>query len=116
MLARREVRIGKCYVKENTRTVREVIAELYHRKVVYNAYDLRTGKLFRTPHQICSVKQLIRWADREASLEESAKLKRYEEKDLFVDGQEERRTEGRLIEPGKSRSLTEARHPGLQAR
>lgn len=110
MLARREVRIGKCYVKDNTRTVREVIAQLYHRKVVYNAYDLRTGKLFRTPHQICSVKQLIRWADREATLEESAKLKRDEDKDLFVDGQEGKRMGERLIGQGHSRSLTEARY------
>lgn len=110
MLARREVRIGKCYVKDNKHIVREVIAQRYHRKVVYNAYDMQTGKLLRAPHQICSVKQLIRWADREATTEESANLIRDEAKDIFIDKQQILQMEDPPIESSKSKSLTEAQY------
>lgn len=110
MLARREVCIGKCYVKDNAHTAREVIARLYRQKVMYNAYDLRTGKLFRAPHQICSVKQLIRWADREATADESAYLIRDEAKDIFIDKQNIMRMDDPPIESSKSRLLTEARY------
>lgn len=76
MLNRRDISIGKCYVRERTRVAREVIAVMRHRKVVYNAYDLQSGNLLRRPHQICPKNQLLRWADREAKPEEFAKLKR----------------------------------------
>ena len=109
MLARREVRIGKCYVKENTHTAREIIARLYRQKVMYNAYDLRTGKLFRAPHQICSVKQLIRWADREATPDESVLLIRDEVEDIFINKQNVMRMDDPPIESSKSRLLTETR-------
>ena len=110
MLSRREVRIGKCYVKDNKRIVREVIAQRYHRKVVYNAYNMQTGRLLREPHQICSVKQLIRWADREATSEESANLIRDEANDIFDDKQHNVQMEDPLIESSKSKSLTQARY------
>ena len=110
MLARRDVRIGKCYVKDNTRTVREVVAELYHRRVVYNAYDLQTGRLLRAPLQICSVKQLIHWADREATTDDAAKLMRDEARSIFINDQNEMQIEDPLLESGRSRSLTEARY------
>jgi len=110
MLARREVRIGKCYVKDNKRIVREVIAERYHRKVVYNAYNMQTGRLLRAPHQICSVKQLIRWADREATAEESANLIRDEAKDIFIDKRHIMQMEDPPIESSRSKSLTEAQY------
>lgn len=110
MLTRREVSIGKCYVKDKTNIVREVIAQRYHRKVVYNAYNMQTGKLLRAPHQICSVKQLIRWADREATAEESAKLIRDEAKDIFIDEQHVMQMKDPQVESGKSKSLTEARY------
>lgn len=109
MLTRREVGIGKCYVKDNANVAREVIAELYHRRVVYNSYDLQTGKLLRTPQQICSRKQLIQWADREATAEESAKLLRDEAKDIFVSERNKRKPRDFEIESRRSRSLTESR-------
>ena len=83
MLNRRDVNVGKWYVKDKTRIAREVIALVSRRKVVYNAYDLRTGKLVRTPHQICPSKQLVRWADREARPEEFAKIKHDESLAIF---------------------------------
>jgi hypothetical protein len=109
MLSRREVGIGKCYVKDNVHAVREVIAELYHRKVVYNTYDLRTGKLLCAPQQICSRSQLVRWADREATREESAKLIHDEVTELFEAGENRISMNNPVVESRKFRSMTEAR-------
>jgi hypothetical protein len=109
MLTRREVGVGKCYVKDNAQIAREVIAEVPHRKVVYNAYDLRTGRLLHTPHQICSRNQLIRWADREATHEESAKLLRNEAMDIFVRDENKIYSGNPVIEKRKSKLMTEVR-------
>ena len=110
MLDRRNISVGKFYVKDKTRIVREVIALIRQRKVVYNAYDLRSGNLLRTPHQICPKKQLARWADREAEPEEFAKLKRDEAMALFEVEDGETKMDDVSIEATKARSMTESRH------
>jgi hypothetical protein len=109
MLSRREVGIGKCYVKDNAHVAREVIAELYHRKVVYNTYDLLTGKLM-CAQQICSRKQLIRWADREATREESAKLIRDEVTEIFAAGEKEIPRKYPVVESRNSHSTMAVRN------
>lgn len=110
MLTRRDVSIGKCYIKDKAQIAREVIAVTHHRKVVYNVYDLRTGKLLSMPHQICPRNQMIRWADREATPEEYAKLERDETMAIFESKQKESRSDDRLIETTRARSITGIRY------
>jgi hypothetical protein len=110
MLTRRDVSIGKCYIKDKAQIAREVIAVTHHRKVVYNVYNLRTGKLLSMPHQICPRNQMIRWADREATPEEYAKLERDEAVAIFESKQNQSRMDDALIETTRSQSLTEIRH------
>ena len=109
MLTRREVGIGKCFVKDGTQIVREVIAELRHRKVVYYTYDLKTGRLLSKQHQICSRKQLIHWSDREATCEEAARLQRDEAMDIFAMGDNLIYMDDIMVETRKSRSMAEIR-------
>ena len=106
MLTRRDVGIGKCYIKDKAQTAREVIAVIPHRKVVYNAYDLQTGKLIHTPHQICPRNQMIRWADREATPEEYAMLERNGAAAVFESEQNESRRKNAVNETTKARSWT----------
>lgn len=83
MLARRDVRMGICYVHEKARHIREVLEITREQKVVYNVFDMLTGNLLRTPHRICHKSQMIRWADREATPEECSGLKRIEANTIY---------------------------------
>lgn len=78
MLEERMIVIGRAYVKEDARTIREVVEELDDRRVRFNAFDLDTGKLAPSRHQTCSESQLVRWADREALPHEVARLHPYD--------------------------------------
>ena len=84
MLKRRDILVGECYVNENTRMAREVLEELDRFRVKYNAYDLTSGYLLRAPHRICQKRQLVHWADREATEEEKTSLQREEAATLFA--------------------------------
>ncbi len=54
MLEERMIVVGRAYVKEDARTIREVVEELDDRRVRFNAFDLDTGKLTPSRHQTCS--------------------------------------------------------------
>lgn len=110
MFNKRDVNVGKFYVKDRTHIVREVIALIRHRKVVYNAYDLKTGRLLCTPHQICPRNQLVRWADREARPDESAKLKRDEAMAIFETEEGQTGIDDIPNEARKAYTMTELRH------
>lgn len=83
MLTRRDIAVGKCYVKERTRMAREVIEEVDRHKVKYNAFDLSTGHLLGLPFQVCFKSQIAYWADREAKPAEIARLHPYQPASRF---------------------------------
>ena len=70
--------VGKSYVNQDARMVREVVEEIDGRRVKFNAFNLDTGKLIPSPHQVCRKSQLARWADRETTPSETAKLHPYD--------------------------------------
>ena len=76
--------VGKAYVNEDARVIREVIEEVDGRRVRFNAFDLATGRLIPAPHRICHRHQLARWAQREASGPETALLHPYERTAQFA--------------------------------
>ena len=78
MLNSHVIGVGKSYVNESKAEVREVVEEVDHRRIKYNAFDLNTGKLIPAPYQVCHKSQLSRWADREARSQEIAKLHPYQ--------------------------------------
>ena len=82
MLARRETAVGKCYVSDSEGLVREVL-RVDRDRVTYNTYDLDGGKLHGAPQGVVRRQQMIHWADREATDEETAMLQRHELQALF---------------------------------
>lgn len=83
MLLRREIAVGKGYVNEALNLLCEIDAVINRWTVLYTNYDLATGRLHRTPHQIGKKHNLIRWADREATSEEMESLQRSEKECLY---------------------------------
>ncbi len=75
--------VGKSYVNERARIVREVVEDVDGRRIKFNAFELDSGKLIPSPHQICHKSQLARWADREARPREIAKLHPYDPSTWF---------------------------------
>ena len=68
-----EVKPGKCFVKSHL--VREIIQEEAH-GVTYYQYVLETGEPMFDLRRTCSKNAFRAWADREATPEELARLKR----------------------------------------
>jgi hypothetical protein len=110
MLARREIETGKCYVNNSSRQLREVLKITREQKVIYNAYDMLTGILLRTPNQRCHRSQLIRWADREASPAECSNLNRVEAAKIFEMDQMDTPSDRATREVVIAESLTTARN------
>ncbi len=73
-----EIVVGKSYVNEVEAVIRQVVEETDSHHVMLNAFDLATGKLIPVPHQVCHRRQLARWADREATEQETARTHPYE--------------------------------------
>lgn len=82
MLLRRELTVGKSYVNEKLRIAREVI-DVDHNIVKYKTYNLKTGQLLGDTRE-CEKRDLIRWADREATHKEMANLQHQEAEALYV--------------------------------
>ena len=78
MLKKQTIFVGRSYVSERARVVREVVEEVDRRRVRYNAFDLEDGSLLQAPLQTCFKCQLLRWADREARPGEMARIHPFE--------------------------------------
>jgi hypothetical protein len=81
MLPRRELNVGRSYVNEKDWMALEVV-ELGRTIVKYKTYDLTTGKLCGAS-RACTKKAFIKWADREATSEETAYLQLHEADALY---------------------------------
>ena len=76
-MRKEHIEVGRAYVNEQARIVREVTEEVDAHRVKFNTFDLNTGKLLPTRHKVLSRAQLARWADREASAPETASVHPY---------------------------------------
>ena len=82
---RDQIVVGKSYVNDGASIVREVVEEVDARRVKFNAFELRTGKLIPARRQVCRRSQLARWADREASQRETARIHPFNPGSWFVE-------------------------------
>ena len=83
MLNKRNITVGRSYVNEGTHIAREVVEEIDHRKVKYNAFDLTDGRLIPAVQQVCKKSELAHWADREANPEEISIIHPFEQRTWF---------------------------------
>ncbi len=74
MLRKQNIAVGRSYVNEAAHIAREVVEELDRRKVRFNAFDLKDGRLIPAALQTIRKSDLARWADREANREEIARI------------------------------------------
>ncbi len=72
-----QIVVGRSYVNEAECIVREVVEEVDRRRVKFNTFELVTGKLMPTRHNVSDKDRLARWADRETDASEAARLHRY---------------------------------------
>jgi hypothetical protein len=77
-MLQRDLVVGRAYVNEEACVVRELVEELDERRVRFNAFDLETGKLLPSRHQVSDKGKLARWANREASASELARIHPFE--------------------------------------
>ena len=77
-MQKEQIVVGRSYVNEEACIVREVVEEINEHEVKLNAFDLSTGKLIATRHRVWNKTQLARWADREASAPEAARVHPYQ--------------------------------------
>ena len=96
-MLKEEILVGRSYVNEHACIIREVVGEVDRHHVSYNAFDLDSGKLIPAPHRVCHVREMARWADREAQAVETARTHPYESAasvdSLLARGQGARRPE-----------------------
>jgi hypothetical protein len=70
-----QVRVGGFYVNERKGLVREITHEARDGNVHWRSYNLQTGSP-TGDSLMCSPAWVLKWADREATPEETARLKR----------------------------------------
>ena len=76
-MLKQQIVVGKAYVNEDACMIREVIEEVDEHRVRFNSFELVSGRLAPTRHQVCEKQQLARWAHREASEPERALVHPY---------------------------------------
>ncbi len=65
--------VGKAYVNERSRVLREVVEEIDEQRIKFNAFDLGTGRLLPSRHRTCGKGEMASWAEREAMPDETAR-------------------------------------------
>ncbi len=103
-----EILVGKSYVNEDASVVREVVEELDGRRIRFNAFDLETGKLLPTRHQVCARRELARWADREANEGEMARIHPFDPGEWFENVPDRQATDAQLERVKASMAQTAA--------
>ncbi len=77
-MLKEQIAVGKAYVNEEAGIIREVVEEVDTRHVKANTFELASGKLVPTRHNIWHRSHLARWANRETTPPESARIHPYE--------------------------------------
>ena len=107
-MLKEEIVVGKAYVNEQMCILREVVEEVDNRHVRYHAFELESGRLLPARHRTCSRAELKRWADREAEMNERARIHPFEVDAILADGAD---LQGALL-PEEARTASEAA-PGV---
>lgn len=81
-MLKEEIVVGKSYVNEEARIIREVVEEVDRHHVRFNAFEMDTGRLSPTRHRVCDRWELSRWADRVAASSELARMHPFEQSAL----------------------------------
>ena len=81
MLPKQAVKVGKCYVNKRGKVAREVL-EADEDIVKFYTHHLDTGNSCGSPSE-CMRQDFLRWADREATSAELARLRYQELNDPF---------------------------------
>jgi hypothetical protein len=76
MLTTHHVEAGKYYIREDEHNALQVL-ELAGQMATYSIYDLGSGCLCGAPYRLCTTLEIIDWADREATSEETEQLKNH---------------------------------------
>lgn len=74
MLSGESIRVGMAYLNERDGRIRELIEEVDRFRVRINEFDLRSGRLVPPSLRTADKRPLIRWANREATLIELARI------------------------------------------
>jgi len=74
-----DVRVGKLFVKDWG--VREITADFGY-EVRYRSYDLNSGEPFPGRPGLCSREHITRWAQRECTPKEAARMQREKGRDI----------------------------------
>ena len=69
------IKRDSCFVQEQFNTLRQILFIRDNGQVYYYQYDLSTGKPENTFPGVCRRKQITRWADRIATIDEIASLR-----------------------------------------
>ncbi len=83
MLNKQNITVGRMYVNEDAHIAREVVEEINHCKVKYNAFDLTKGRLILGVMQVCRKSDLAHWANREANPGEISKIHPFDPQPWF---------------------------------
>jgi len=73
MLRKQDIRVGKYYVNNARRIAREVLST-NENTIFFDTYHLNTGNSCGSPSE-CTKQDFVHWADREATVAESASLR-----------------------------------------
>ena len=82
-MRKQNIAVDRSYVNEKEQIAREVVEEIDQRKVKYNAFDLKDGRLTPAVRQTCRKSDMAHWADREANLDEIVKMHPFEQLPWF---------------------------------
>lgn len=77
-MRKKRIVVGKAYVNEEARVLREVVEEVDDQRIKFNAFDLATGKLLPSRHRVCPAQDMETWSQREATPEEQAFIHPFE--------------------------------------
>ncbi len=86
-MLKEEIVVGKSYVNEGARIIREVVEEVDRHNVRFNAFEMDSGRLSPTRHRVCSRRELASWADREAASCETRRIHPFDQdanSDMFA--------------------------------
>ncbi len=99
--------VGKAYVNERARVLREVVEEVDERRIKFNAFDLATGRLLPSRHRTCEKREMASWAEREARPDETARAHPFQP-DIWTQSDPEGATRTMNLEQAKTALETPA--------
>ncbi len=107
-MLKEQIVVGKAYVNERARILREVVEEIDERHVKFNAFDLRSWRLLPSRHRTCEKREIASWAEREARPDETARAHPFQPDGLWTQSDPDGLTRAMKLEEAKSALETTA--------